>query len=98
MASPKAKLLYFVTPIYARGEHVIGENAKNDDGTPNMIRIERGTERKIDGEVAKDLVIAKQAIDLGTARPQEVAEAKAFVKERIAEEAREAAKNLKKAA
>lgn len=85
MASPnKPKLLYFVSPIYARGEHVIGENAKNDDGTPNMIRIERGAEKKIDGEVAKDLIIAKQAIDLGAARPQEIAEAKAFVKERLA--------------
>lgn len=84
MASPKAKLLYFVAPIYARGEHVIGENAKNDDGSPNMIRIGRGEEKKIDGEVAKDLIIAKQAIDLQSARPHEIAEAKAFVKERLA--------------
>ncbi len=84
MASPKAKLLYFVAPIYARGEHVIGENAKDDEGRPNMVRIGRGEERKIDGEVAKDLIIAKQAIDLGTARPNEIAEAKAFVKERLA--------------
>ncbi len=84
MASPKAKTLYFVAPIYARGEHVIGENAKHRDGSPNMVRIGRGETREIDGDVAGDLVIAKQAIDLDTAKPKEIKEAEQFVKERLA--------------
>lgn len=84
MASPLPRLLFFVTPVYARGEHVIGENAKNKDGTPKMIRIERGEEREIESEVAKDLIIAKQAIDIRASNPHQIAEAKAFVKERLA--------------
>lgn len=82
MASPEAKTLYFVAPIYARGEHVIGENAKNKDGSPKMIRIARGEEREIDGDVAGDIIIAKQAVDIHHANAKQIAEAKAFVTER----------------
>ena len=103
MASPKPKLLYFVSPVYARGEHIIGEKTKNSDGSPNMVRVDRGEKREIESEVAKDLLIAKQAIDLKASSSHEIAEAEAFVKERKSEEAREArrieeSKTLKKAA
>ncbi len=85
MAAPNRPLtLFFTAPIYARGEHLIGEKAVDDDGKPNMIRVARGEKRRVAFEVAKDLIISKQAIDYDNAKPSEKAEAEASVRERNA--------------
>lgn len=94
-ATPKPKTLYFVHPIYARGEHIIGKNAKDKDGKINMIRIARGEKHEVDADAANDLIIAKQAIDFRNAKPEELEEAQAYVEERNALEQRE---NTKKKA
>lgn len=83
-ATNKPITLYFVAPIYARGEHLIGEKAVDDDGHPNMIRVARGERRRVPFETAKDLIIAKQAIDWDNSKATERAEAEAFVRERNA--------------
>ncbi len=80
MASPKPIELYFTSPIYARGEHIIGENASTKDGKPNMVRIERGDTKIIHFEAARDLIIAKQAIDHRNSKPEEIADAKESVR------------------
>lgn len=80
MAAPTPpKTLFFVAPIYARGEHIIGEKALTDDGHINMVNIRRGETRKIDHAVAIDLIIAKQALDTRTASAADLADAKEFV-------------------
>ncbi len=103
MANQKPIELYFTSPIYARGEHIVGVNAVDDRGKPIMFRIERG-ERKVivasdarGATPAADLIIAKQAIDWKNASATDREEAEAFVKERNKIEAAESAK-LKKAA
>ncbi len=78
----KPVTLYFIAPIYARGEHLIGEKAVDDDGHPNMIRVARGEKRRVPFEMARDLIIAKQAIDWDNAKPAERAEAEASVADR----------------
>lgn len=81
MATNKPIELYFVHPIYARGEHVVGQNALTDDGKINMVRIGRGDLAKIHFDAARDLIIAKQAIDNRNASATDRAEAKAFVED-----------------
>lgn len=76
--------LYFTAPIYARGEHLIGEKAVDDDGRPNMITVKRGEKRRVSFAEARDLIIAKQAIDWDNSTPVQKAEAEAHVKERNA--------------
>ncbi len=92
MASPKPIELYVVSPFYARGEHVVGKNALTDDGKVNMVRIGRGEVVTLHADAAKDILIAKQAIDNRNAKPDERAEAKAFVEECKANEKRSADK------
>lgn len=90
--------LYFVAPIYARGEHLIGEKAVDDDGHPNMINVKRGEKRRVPFEAAKDLIIAKQAIDWDNAKPTERTEAEREVAERNhidAEQAKRQADGIK---
>lgn len=80
MATPTPpKNLFFTCPIYARGEHIIGEKALTDDGHINMVLIKRGETRKIEHAVAIDLIIAKQAIDIRTASAADLADAKEAV-------------------
>lgn len=82
MAAPNPPIeLYFVHPIYARGEHIIGKNALTEDGKVNMVRIGRGEVVRMSPDAAKDLIIAKQAIDNRNAKPTDREEAKAFVEE-----------------
>lgn len=80
MATQKPIELYFVAPVYARGEHIIGENAHLKDGKVNMVRITRGSTKIIHFDAARDLIIAKQAIDQRNAKPEEMADAKEFVR------------------
>ncbi len=80
MATPKPVELYFVQPIYARGEHLIGENAHTKDGKVNMVHIARGSTKIVHFDAARDLIIAKQAIDLRNAKPEEISDAKEFVR------------------
>lgn len=79
MATPKPIELFFVSPIYARGEHLIGENAHSADGKVNMVHIKRGEKRLVHNDPARDLIIAKQAADVRNAN--DLAEAKQFVRE-----------------
>lgn len=84
MATQAPIELYVVSPFYARGEHIIGKNATNDEGKPNMIRVGRGEVIKMPADAAKDILIAKQAIDNKNCKHTERAAAEAFVKERLA--------------
>lgn len=83
MATPNKPItLFFIAPIYARGEDLIGEKAVDDDGRPNMIRVARGERRRVKYEVAKDLIIARQAIDFDASNAKEKSEAETYVRER----------------
>lgn len=79
MATPKPIELFFISPIYARGEHLIGENAHNSDGKVNMVLVKRGEKRLVHNDPARDLIIAKQAVDVRNSN--ELAEAKEFVRQ-----------------
>ena len=77
MAKPQKPLkLLFCASVRIRGEHLVGENAVTKDGRPNIIIVRRGEVREVrtDAEnfTAHDLVISKQAIDLGKATQQEI--------------------------
>ncbi len=86
MATPKPIELYFVAPIYTRGEHIVGKNALTEDGQVNMVRIPRGTVLTVHADAAKDILIARQAIDNKNAKPGERREAEEYVRERNAVE------------
>lgn len=79
MAANKPIELYFVQPIYARGEHIIGKNAIDESGKVNMIRVERGEKHQVVFEAARDLIIAKQAIDFRNSSPEAREDAKEYV-------------------
>lgn len=97
MATPqKPTKLYFTSPVYARGEHVIGQNAVKDDGKVNMVVIPIGSTAIFKPEIARDLIISKQAINLGTASREQIDEAEAIVAER--QEYAKKSATLKKAA
>lgn len=98
MATNAPITLYFISPIYARGEHLIGEKAVDDDGHPNMVLVKRGEKRRVPFEQAKDLIIAKQAVDWINGRQSDKDEAEAFVAARLEEEAKAAKKAAQEAA
>lgn len=76
MATNKPIELYFTGAVYSRGEHVIGENATLDSGSINMVHVKRGETRKVQFDAARDLIIARQAIDVRAAKPGELEDAK----------------------
>jgi hypothetical protein len=81
MAKPNKPLkLMFCSAVRIRGEHLVGENSVTKDGRPNMVIVKRGEVREVrtDAEnfTAHDLVISKQAIDLGRATQAEIEEVK----------------------
>lgn len=71
MANNKPLELYFTHNVRIRGEHILGENAKREDGKINMVIVKRGEIRRIvhsaENFNAQDLVIAGQAVDAKTA-------------------------------
>lgn len=93
MANPQPPIeLYIVHPFYARAEDVIGSgvSATDDHGKVNMLRLERGKVVKIKNDPARDLIIAKQAIDNKNAKTSDREEARAIVEERTKFEANQA--------